>query len=289
MYLNGIMLVSVILNFQTARFTHGNDLPYILFLPTYTATAWYHKKLPHRLQRDLRRTLEEVQDFALTEYTLALMQGDTLGKKERGELVEKLAEYTGLTPDYIERTNLRISIQRFVKELLREQRRTVGRFDSRITGIDRDAAGETHEHDPSYATVQGVYTATLHDYLRRDLGFESDLPYEIIAGLYEDWDYGKHQNQFVNVGETLRAAMTKNPHLKVFVANGLYDLATPYFATEYTVNHLGLEPELRNNIEMAYYEAGHMMYAHRASLVKMKEELAQFIHAATRQSDPPQF
>ena len=277
MYLNGIMLISTILNFQSARFDRGNDLPPTLFLPSYTATAWYHNRLPDDLQADLRKTLDEVEDFVMNEYTLAMMKGDALPDDERGKIVRKLARYTGLSEDYVERTNLRVNIHRFVKELLRDQRQTIGRLDSRFTGIDHDSAGESFEFDPSYAAIQGPYTATLNDYVRRDLKFENDLPYEILTSLYETWSYDKYQNQYVNVAETLRGAMTQNPFLKVFVANGYYDLATPYFATEYTFNHLGLDPSLRKNISMTYYKAGHMMYVHEPSLAELKKDLAEFV------------
>lgn len=280
MYFNGVLLVSSILNFQTARFTSGNDLPYALFLPTYTATAWYHKRLPEELQGDLRTTLQEVETFALGEYALALLQGDALPDDDRNGIVNKLARYTGLAETYIERTNLRVEIHRFVKELLRDQRRTVGRLDSRYTGIDRDAAGEKFDYDPSYAAVQGPYTAALNDYVRAELEFESDLPYEILTDRVHPWGYDQHQNQYVNVAETLREAMTKNPFLKVFVANGYFDLATPYLATRYTFNHLGLDESLRDNIHMAYFEAGHMMYVHLPSLGQLKSDLASFIRSA---------
>lgn len=276
-YLSGIMLISSILNFQTARFSIGNDLPYILFLPTYAATAWYHGLLPQNLQKkSLRTFLDEVEIFASTDYTLALMKGSKLGADERKSIVDKLVSYTGLSADYIERTNLRIVIHRFVKEVLRAQQKTVGRFDSRMTGTDRDAAGEQHEYDPSFVTVQGVYTAMMNDYVRTALGFESDRNYEILTGLYTQWDFGA-QNEFVNIADTLRAAMNKNPYLRVFVGNGYYDLATPYFATEYTFEHLELEPDRQANISMAYYEAGHMMYTHYASLKQMKADLDKFL------------
>ena len=280
MYLNGLMLVSAILNFQTALFTTGNDLPYILYLPTYAATAFYHGKLGAEFANNLRGLLDEVEAFAAGEYTLALMKGDRLGSDERSQIVQKLARYTGLSSTYIEQTNLRIEIFRFVKQLLREQRRTAGRLDSRFTGIDRDAAGEQIQYDPSYAVIQGAYSATLNDYVRSELGFTSDLPYEILSSLYESWDYSKHQNQFVDVAETLRAAMTQNPFLKVIIANGYYDLATPYFATEYTVSHLGLDASLRDHVALTYYEAGHMMYVHEPSLAQLNQDLAAFVRTA---------
>ncbi len=284
LWLNGIMLVSSILDFQTADFNPGNDLPYLLFLPTYTATAWYHRRLPADLQAlPLAEVLSQVEAFVMGAYALALLQGTALPAEQRAIIAGKLARFTGLSQDYVERSDLRIDIFRFVKELLRDQRRTVGRLDSRYTGIDRDAAGEHFEFDPSYAAIQGAYTACFNDYVRGDLQFESDLPYEILKGLYQTWSYKEFENQYVNVAETLRKAISMNPHLRVHVANGYYDLATPYFATAYTFNHLGLDLSLLANVDMSYYEAGHMMYVHLPSLRKLKAELADFIRAAASQ------
>ena len=275
-YLNAILLVSVVLNFQTIRFAPGNDLPYILYLPTYAATAHYHNKL-NEVDSEFEAFMDEVRAFALGDYTLALMQGSAVSPDQRAAIVQHLAKYTGLTPEYIERTNIRINIMRFCKELLRDEGRTVGRFDSRYKGIDRDAAGETYEYDPSSAVVQGAYTAALNAYVRDELEFESDLPYEILSRRVHPWDYGDHQNEYVNVSDTLRAAMTMNPALKVFVANGYYDLATPFLASEYTFSHLGLDESLQDNITTAYYQAGHMMYIDQAELRKMKDDLDAFL------------
>ena len=280
LYLNGLMLVSSILTFQTARFTTGNDLPPMLFLPTYTATAWYHGRLDADLQADRDAAVQAAEEFALNEYNLALAKGSALGEDERAAIVEKLARLTGLSPAFVEQSNLRINIHRFVKELLRDQGRTVGRLDSRFKGIDRDAAGEHTEHDPSHSAIAGAYTGAFNDYVRRELKFENDMPYEIISDLYETWDYSKHQNQFLDVAETLRQAMSKNPFLKIFVANGYYDLATPYFATRYTFNHLGIDAGLLANISMGYYDAGHMMYVHEPSLARLKDDLAAFVDSA---------
>ncbi len=285
-YLNGIMLVSVVLNFQTIRFAPGNDLPYILFLPTYAATALYHDKVDSEYRSsgdeppvavEVERFMEEVKAFALQDYAVALMQGNAIAPGQRAHIVQQLAKYTGLTPEYIDQTDLRINIGRFCKELLRDEARTVGRFDSRYKGIDRDSAGENYEYDPSSAVVQGAYTATLNAYVRGELEFESDLPYEILSRRVHPWDYSDHQNEYVNVADTLRAAMTINPALKVFVANGYYDLATPFLASEYTFSHLGLDPSLQDNITMAYYLAGHMMYIDQAELQKMKTDLDAYL------------
>jgi carboxypeptidase C (cathepsin A) len=286
MYLSGIILVSAILNFQSARFDLGNDLPYILFLPTYAAGAWFHKRLPDDLQElSLADFLDKVKVFTETEYTLALMKGSRISDAEKNRITSKLARYTGLSEDYIDRTNLRINIHRYVKELLRDERRTVGRFDLRFKGIDRDSAGEQHDYDPSYAIIQGAYTAAFNNYVRTALKYKSDLPYEILTGNVHPWNYSRYQNQYVNVAEPLRQAMTRNPFLKVFVANGYYDLATPFFATEYTFSHLGLDVSLQSNVSMGYYEAGHMMYLHKLSLEKLKMDLAGFIKQTLAQDN----
>jgi carboxypeptidase C (cathepsin A) len=281
LYLNGIMLVSSILDFGTADFHPGNDLPHILYLPTFAATAWYHRRLEAPLQKDLPAFLDEVEAFALGEYTTALMKGAALPAEERATIIHQLARYTGLSADYLDRVNLRIEIMRFTKELLRDQRRTVGRLDSRFTGIDRDSGGEMFEYDPSMANISGPYTAAFNDYVRRELKFESDLPYEVLNfKANEQWSFAQHENRYVEVAETLRKAITTNPYLKIFVANGYYDLATPYFATEYTFNHLSLDPSLQQNISLGFYEAGHMMYIHQPSLAQLKQDLTAFIQSA---------
>jgi carboxypeptidase C (cathepsin A) len=275
MFLNGIVLISAILDFQTARFNVGNDLPYVLFLPTYTATAWYHKKLDEDLQRDLGATLAEVEAFASGEYASALFKGSRLTPEERERVLAKLGRYTGLSINYIDRANLRVSIGRFCKELLREERRTAGRLDSRFLGIDLDSAGESYEYDPSYAAILGPFGGALNDYVRRELGYESDLPYEILTGRVRPWKMGD-RNEYLNVAESLRKAMTRNPYLKVFVAAGYYDFATPYFAARYTFDHIGLDPTLARNVQFGFYEAGHMMYIHRPSRTILKRDVDSF-------------
>lgn len=278
LYLNGIMLVSTVLDFSTIEFMPGNELPYVLFLPTYAATAWYHDAL--KVHQPLQTLLSEVEQFAVDEYAPALLKGDSLEKDERAALLRKLARYTGLSTDYLDRSNLRVPDFRFFKELLRGRGRTVGRLDSRFLGIDRDTLGEGTTNDPSFTNIIGPYTAGFYDYIRRELNFEKDIPYEIITGSVHPWSYAEHENRYVYTGETLRQAMTANPHLKVFIANGYYDLATPYFATEYVFNHLSLDESLRGNLSMAYYEAGHMMYIHLPALEQMKRDLAEFIDLA---------
>lgn len=277
-YLNGLMLISSVLDFSTLLFDNGNDLPPLLFLPSFAATAWYHRQLEPDLQeKPLTDFLAEVEAFTLGRYASALLRGAGLAEDEHAEVARLVARYTGLPVAVVEQNNLRLRMARFCKELLRGSRRTVGRLDSRFTSTDRDAGGESFEFDPSYAEIQGPYTAALNDYVRRDLQFESDLPYEIIADLYRRWNYQDFQNRYVSVADTLRQAVSMNPALRVHVASGYYDLATPYFATEYTLSHLALEKELRDNISKSYYEAGHMMYVQRESLQKLRNELVAFV------------
>jgi len=273
-YVNGLVLISTVLNFQSLDFTAGNDLSYLLFLPTYTATAWYHKKLNPDLQANFSDTMRAAREFVINDYSLALFKGDLLSKSERGRIVNQLARFTGLSPEYIDRSNLRVTMFRFAKELLRDQRRTVGRFDSRFKGIDTDAVGENFEYDPSADAIFGAFTATMNEYIQADLKWTKDAHYKILTNV-QPWDYGA-SNKYLNVAETLRGVMTKNPYLRVFVGNGYYDLATPFFATEYTFNHLGLDATLMNHVTMKHYDGGHMMYIYRPSLVKLKDDLANF-------------
>ena len=278
LYLNGLMLISSVLDFTTIRFHPNNELPFILFLPGYAATAWYHKKAG--VGQSLKKFLKEAEAFASGAYASALMKGDLLPVEERLQIVQELARFTGLSTHFIERTNLRILDQHFFKELLRESGRTVGRLDSRFLGLDRLGVTEAAEYDPLLTNVLGPYTAGFYDLVRAELKFESDLPYEILSEKVWPWSFPAFENQYLSVAETMRKAMTYNPHLRVFVANGYYDLGTPYFATEYTFNHLGLDKSLHNNIHMEYYEAGHMMYIHMPSLKKMKADLVKFMRSA---------
>jgi carboxypeptidase C (cathepsin A) len=256
-------------------------LPYILYLPTYTAAAWYHKKLPADLQRGtLEEAVQSARDFAGGEYTRALMKGNGLTPAERSRIAEQTARLTGLSKDYIEQSNLRISIQRFRKELLRDEQRTIGRYDSRLEGTDADSAGECPEYDPSYASVQGAFTAAFDDYVRQDLKWETDLTYEVLTDKVRPWSYEKQQNQYVNTGEMLRRAMAQNPNLRVLVANGFYDLATPFFATEYTFSHLALDPSLQGNVRLTYCDAGHMLYTYKPCLDSLRHSIEELYRQA---------
>jgi carboxypeptidase C (cathepsin A) len=237
--------------------------------------AWYHKQVP--AYADLKTLLADVEKYALGDYTLALMKGDRLTPAERQTVATQLNKFTGLSVEYLLGSNLRIRDDRFTKELLRKQGKTVGRLDGRFTASDYDRAGDTNEFDPSYnATIYGPFTMAVNDHLHRVLKVKNDLPYEILTGRVRPWNYSNVQNQFLNTAETLRQAMTKNPYLKVHVCNGYYDMATPYFATDYTFSHMMLDPALRKNVTMSFYEAGHMMYIDRPSLGQMTRNVADF-------------
>ncbi|MEI8124816.1 MAG: peptidase S10 [Parachlamydiaceae bacterium] len=281
--LNGVVLISCVLNFQTLSFRSGNDLPYILYLPTYTATALYHNKLAPELQQDKQKTLLEAEQFAYTEYAHALMLGDKISLEQRTATVEKLSRYTGISKDYIDRSDLRLHMFRFAKELLLDQRRTVGRFDGRLKGIDSDLCNDVFEYDPSFENIIGLFTATFNDYVRTDLNWKKDEEYTVLADV-QPWDYGDAKNQYLNVSDKLCEVMSKNPLLEVFVASGYTDLATPFFATEYTFAHLGLDPALRSHVTLETYQGGHMMYLYYPSLVKLKEDLARFMKGAVDKS-----
>ena len=280
--LNGIVVVSGAINFQTLRFGARNDLPYILFLPTYTATAWYHDALPGDLQKlPLREVVRQAERFAEGDYLRALFLGSALPAAERRAVVELMARLTGLSKGYVEGANLRVSMSRFGKELLRSRRRTIGRFDSRFKGIDRDNVGESYELDASGAAIFGPFTATLNDYMRRELKYKESNVYEILTGKVHPWSYSRFENRYVDASDSLRQAMTANPYLKVFMACGYYDLATPHFAMDYTVRHLGLAPELRKNLTVRFYEAGHMMYIHEPSMKQLRKHLELFYRDAS--------
>jgi len=272
MFLNGVILVSM----TELNVDLGSDLNYALILPHYTATAWYHQALPAELQnRPLRDLLDEVEEFALGDYLHALALGGYVPAAEKADIVRRLARYSGLSEEYVEDTNLRIDRGRFRKELLRDRGLTVGRLDSRYTGHDRDSAGESIEYDPAIADWEGTFSGVFNQYIRSELGYETDMPYN-IWGNVGSW----RRDQRVNVGEMLRSAMTYNPYLQVHITEGYYDAACDYFTAEYVFSHLDLTGELRDRIHFSYYESGHMMYIHLPSLEQMKNELTAFIQGA---------
>ncbi|AZI44950.1 peptidase S10 (plasmid) [Deinococcus psychrotolerans] len=280
LFLNGLMLISAILDYATVDTTPGHDLAYVTHLPTQVATAWYHGKLGK--QRSLETVLREAEAFADNEYASALHLGARLTPSARRQIAQQYAQMTGLSENFVLQNDLRVPLSRFCKELLRDQELTVGRLDSRFTGIDRDAGGSSTDYDPSYSAILGPYTATLNHYVRQELHFESDLAYEVLSGRTQPWSFKDFENRHVRVSDTLRSAMHQNPHLKVMVAAGYYDFATPYWAMRHTFDHLQLNQQLRGNIREAYYEAGHMMYVHLPSLAQQHRDLSEFIQWASK-------
>jgi len=279
--LSGIVMISPAINFSTIAFSSGNDLPCLLFLPSYTATAWYHKALPADLQAlPLKDVYKQAVEFAGGQYALALMKGNSLSPAERSAVAEKLARLTGLSKEYVEDAKLRIDMSRFAKELLRDRSRTVGRYDSRFTGIDADDAGETSEYDPSQAAIFGPFTATINDYLRNELKFEDDRVYEILTGKVQPWKYDRFGVNSPDASDTLRQTMAEVPFMKLFVAEGYFDLATPPATNDYSVNHMRLPPELRSNVTVRMYEGGHMMYIYEPSMVRLRKDLVKFYKSA---------
>lgn len=279
-YLNGVIFISSVLDFQTKMPSTCNDLPYMLYLPTYAATAWYYKMLPNQAQKDLDKLLKEAEEFALGEYALALLKGDKLSLETRGKIVSKLASFTGLSSQYIERSNLRIDPLLFAKEILKDQNRVVGRFDSRFKGIDIDVCRESHYYDPSFTKIIGVFTGAFNEYLLSELKWTKPDQYFVFANVYP-WNWGK-ANQAVDMVEHLQRAMVENPDLTIFVASGVYDLATPYYATKYTFDHLGIDPSLAAKVSMHTYEAGHMMYLSPKILIKLRQDLEEFYKKSKR-------
>jgi carboxypeptidase C (cathepsin A) len=281
--LNGILLVSTVMNFQTIRFADNNDMPLVLILPSYATTAWYHKRLPPSMQaKTVAQVAQEARQFAANEYMPAMMRIDSLSDAERSALADKYSSYTGLSRQFIENNNFRVDLGKFMKELLRDKRRTAGRLDSRFTGIDRDAGGDSTNEDPSMNAIRPPYTAEFNDYVRRDLGYKSDTEYYILGGgITAPWNFGTN-NGYADTSISLKDAMAKNPYMKILVAQGYYDMATPFYAAEYTVSAMNLDPQLRRNVKFTYYEAGHMMYIEKNSLKKLRDDAAAFIQDAMR-------
>ena len=277
MYLNGVILISTVLDFGTAEFAGQNDLAYALYLPTYAAIAHHHGR---HGDRPLREVLDEAEAFAGREYLWALARGSRLSAAERADAVGTLARLTGLSADYVDRVDLRVEHIRFFTELLRDRRLVVGRLDGRFTGSDVDYGREWFSDDPSYTAILGPYSAALNHYVRAELGYRVDLPYEILTDRVHPWSYKEFEGQYVYVADKLSAAMRTNPHLRVHVACGYHDGATPYSAAEYSVAHLQVPARLRDNVEFRYYEAGHMMYVHEPSRRQQSADLARFVTGA---------
>jgi carboxypeptidase C (cathepsin A) len=295
MQLNGIVLMSTILNYYTLA--PGGDAVFIGNLPSYAAIAWHFGKIAHK-PADQKAFLNEVRAFARGPYAEALAQGDNLPRAQADSIAAKLAGYTGLPVEYIKEANLRVSPTRFRKELMRDQRLIIGRYDARFEGTDLDAAGETPGYDPSSTGITGAFVSAFHDYLDRELKYTSKETY-LPTGLNinQIWDHthrspgggggrGAQPMREAYVAGDLADAMRKDPGLKVFSANGLFDLATPFFITEYDLAHMELEPKLRGNIEFAYYPSGHMIYLNVDALKQLKSDLAGFYSRAVEGSRP---
>lgn len=287
--LNGVILVSAVLNFETLDFTKGNDLPYILFLPTYTAVSWYHHALPMQTA-NLDSLLNEVRQFAKGEYADALFQGFSLDSARLERVIDKLYQFTGISKLYWKKANLRLNEPQFTEELLRSRGVTVGRLDSRYKGPTSDLLSEYSSYDPQSSTISPVFITDFMEYLHTDLKFPTDQTYHVDAYSNKDfkWDWARggatlNWMGYPDVSGDLADVMTKDPYLKVLVLNGYFDLATPFFATEYTFDHMGnILPGLRDRIVMKYFNAGHMMYVHSESLPVFKSTVAEFIQGMIR-------
>ncbi|SFP39124.1 Carboxypeptidase C (cathepsin A) [Amycolatopsis arida] len=279
MYLNGLMLISAVLDMGKIRFSEGNDQPYALFVPTYAAMAHYHGR---HGDRPLADVLAEAEEFAARDLPWALERGARLTAEERADVVRRLATLTGLAESYVDRVNLRIEHVRFFTELLRDRGLTVGRMDGRFTTWEPDGGRELMSDDASISRILGAYSACFNHYVRAELEYANDLPYEIISmDVNKAWSYADFEGRAVSVVDGLSAAMRANPHLRVHVASGYYDGATPYYAAEHTLAQLAIPGELRSNLDTAYYPAGHMMYVHDESRAQQGADLAEFVRTAS--------
>jgi carboxypeptidase C (cathepsin A) len=285
---NGVILVSVATDIGAIFAVPGNEQPYPLFLPSYAATAWYHKVLPNA-PKELEPFLAEVKAFATGEFAEALREGDRLSESRRAAVIQKLHDYTGLSSQYLDLANLRVPEGQFTQELLRQHRVTIGRLDARFQGPTFDPLAKETESDPQSNAIAAAFTAAFLDWYHDGLKFGQGKNYVVIGEVWKEWDW-KHKPPgapfalptLPNTGIDLAHAMASNPSLRVLVLNGLYDLATPFLATEYMMSHLGLEKSLQSHIEMKYYPAGHMMYIYEPSLKAFKADIAEFIDRTDR-------
>ncbi len=287
--MNGVIMVSAVFDLRSLLFPPGDDLPYIVHFPTYAATAWYHDKIENK-EEDLLQFLEEVRAFTENEYTPALFKGDELSPEAKEAVATNLARYTGTDKAYWLKADLRVKASEFFAEFLREEGAVVGRLDSRFTGINQDLLSQEGSHDPQSMAISPAYITGFLDYYYRDLKVNKATTYAITAGSRKGfkWDWTHEGNQFwnaqaaINTGIDMAEALSRDPNMKVLVLNGIYDLATPFYGVEHSIRHMGLAKEVRDNISMKYYEAGHMMYTHAPSLEKFKQDIATFIRDSAR-------
>jgi len=279
---SGITLLSTVLNFQTVENTKTNDQAYIFLIPTYTMTAAYHHKLAPELTQDLIKSRQEAERWASNEYAQALAKGDALTPQERETTIEQMARYTGLSKTFLDQADLRVDVPKFTHNLLLDQKLRVGRLDTRFTGPDPQGLLDTKFYDPTSSAIVPPYTAVFNNYVRNELGYKSDMPYYVFAGEagFGKWEWGNAIEGFPDTASALRSAMAKDPYLKVLVMEGYYDLATPYYAATYTMEHLNLAPALRKNISFATYNCGHMVYLRPDMLAKMKRDQTAFMEQA---------
>jgi len=275
MYLNGLILISGVLDFATIYDNPGNDVPYPLFLPAYTAAAFYHHKLPPDLQANLTNALAQARAFARGEYVAALQQGDTLSAAGREKIIQQLARFTGLKTNVIADNDLRIDPGVFRKQLLHDEGLILGAYDARITGRDDDPAAPYPDFDPSAAATRGPFAAAINSYIRGELKFEDDLPYEVLAGV-QPWDYGD-RNTYANAAGRLASIMNQNPYMRVLVLGGRCDLVCPIDTMHYAIDHMALDPAYRTNITYVQFDAGHMMYVNLPDLKKMHRTIEAFL------------
>lgn len=276
---NGVVLISSVLDFETLNFATGHDISYELYLPSYAATAAYHKVTP--APADMDAFLKQVRDYAMGPYAAALNQGLSLSDADKQAVAKQLSAYTGLSVDYLMHANLRVSLGQFMEELQRSKGVIVGRLDSRFTGPTFDLLSEEAEYDPQSNAITGAYTAVWNTYVRDELKYGKDLHYS-TGGNVRGWNWNRGRGGWTTatyVGNDLAQALVSNPSLKVQVENGYYDLATPFFATEYTMDHLPMQPAQRSRIDFKYYDAGHMMYVLDPALTKLKANIAAFMQS----------